>query len=146
MSELSENQQKDIEKAEGTSVKELAPQFVKAIIDKIRGKEIRKQLAFLLDPDNIETSSRLKRNEVMSVNNADWLGRHIDRLEPLREFWVGVANDTDKFKRGGGYARWVCSEGGKRIEEAISFIGASKEEKILAPVISAMKEKGETSK
>lgn len=131
-----------------TSIKKLVPIFLKAIIDRVRGKDIRKQLDFLLNPQTIETSSRLKRNEIMAMNHADFLGRFFQRFRPLRAFWVGVESPKDLFvkKRGGGFARWVISEGGKGRAESINFIGASKEEKIIAPVISALGGKQEESK
>jgi len=135
------------ESTKPTKIKRLAVLLYHAIIDKVRGKDVRKQLDFLLNPATIETSSRLKRNEVMAINNADFLGRHFDRFEPLRNFWVGVSRDKELFVkgRGGGFARWVCSIEGKRIQEAISFMGAVKEQKILAPIISALEGKKEAS-
>ena len=129
-------------------IKKYIPQILRALLDRLRGKDIRKQLDFLLNPKTIETSSRLSSNEIMAINQADWFGRQFHRFRSLREFWVGVSDPKGLFVKGKGgrYTRWVISKEGKGREESINFIGASKEQNVIAPVLSALGVKKEDEK
>lgn len=130
-------------------IKRLGQILIKSIIERVKGRDVRRQLDFLLNPKTIETSSRLSKNEIIAINQADWLGRHFYRFRPLREFWVGI-DETRKGLfvrgRGGGFARWVISDRGLGRTESINFIGASREEKIISPILSMMRGEKEGEK
>jgi hypothetical protein len=94
-------------------------QRFKTFLDVVKGKvEIGSRLKPLLDPDNLQTTTRLTGEEVDFVSDANWLANQWRVFEPLRD----LAREISETK---------ISEGGKGREEAISFMGALTEGKLL---------------
>lgn len=117
-------------RAEEREKSNLIEELTKAVIEKIKGvKSLKKQLEFLLNPEKLETTSRLSKNQVMAINQGDWLGDNFYRFKPLKDFWRG-------------FALWRISLEGKGRQEAISLTGATHEPKVLG-VFPWQKKKGE---
>ena len=94
-------------------------QRFKTFLDVVRGKvEIGSRLKPLLNPENIQTTTRLSGEQIDFVSDANWLADQWKVFEPLRDL-----------------SREICeteiSEGGKGRQEAISFMGALTEGKLL---------------
>ncbi len=93
--------------------------LIRKLLDVFRGKtEIGNRLKPLLNPENLQTTSRLSEVEVDFVTDCNWLANQWKVFEPLRD----LANEL---------CETVISEGGKGRQEAISFIGALTEGKLL---------------
>lgn len=91
----------------------------KMFLDVVKGKAtIQGRLKPLLDPVNLQTTSRLNTSEVDFVTDAHWLASQWDEFKPLKTFAVELCET-------------VISEGGKGRQEAISFMGATLESKLL---------------
>jgi len=89
------------------------------LLSVLRGRvDIKSRLNLLLDPEKIETSTRLSRGQVQFVSLAYSASEKWDFLEPLKQ-----------------YAEHFClsniSLEGKGREEAIRFTGALAESKLL---------------
>jgi hypothetical protein len=94
-------------------------QRFRAFLDIVKGKvEIGSRLKPLLNPENLQTTTRLDSGEVDFVSDAHWLANQWKVFEPLRD----LAHEISETK---------ISEGGKGREEAISFMGALTEGKLL---------------
>ncbi|MEM3629106.1 MAG: hypothetical protein QXE06_07020 [Candidatus Bathyarchaeia archaeon] len=93
--------------------------LVRKLLDVFRGKiEIGNRLRPLLNPENLQTTSRLSESEVDFVTDAHWLANQWKVFEPLRD----LANE---------FAETVISEGGKGRQEAINFVSALTEGRLL---------------
>lgn len=93
--------------------------LIRKLLDVFRGKtEIGNRLKPLLNPENLQTTSRLSEVEVDFVTDCHWLASQWKVFEPLKQL-------ADEF------CETVISEGGKGRQEAISFIGALTEGKLL---------------
>jgi hypothetical protein len=93
--------------------------FVRKLLDIFRGKvEIGNRLRPLLNPENLQTTTRLSDSEVDFVSDAHWLANQWKVFEPLRD----LANEICETN---------ISEAGKGRQEAINFIGALTEGKLL---------------
>jgi hypothetical protein len=94
-------------------------QRFKTFLDIVKGKvEIGSRLKPLLNPENLQTTTRLANEEVDFVSDAHWLANQWKVFEPLRD----LAHEISETK---------ISEGGKGRQEAISFMGALTEGKLL---------------
>jgi len=66
--------------------------IVNAIVSKIEGvKDIKRRLDYLMNPDNIQTSSRLTEEQVQAVNECIWLADHFPQFEGLKQLALGLA-------------------------------------------------------
>lgn len=93
--------------------------LLRKLFDIFRGKvEIGNRLRPLLNPENLQTTTRLNESEVDFVADAHWLADQWKVFEPLRD----LANEICETK---------ISEGGKGRQEAINFVSALTEGKLL---------------
>jgi len=89
------------------------------IWDMYKGKvEIGNRLRPLLNPENLQTTTRLSDSEVDFVSDAHWLANQWKVFEPLRDLAQEICETN-------------ISEAGKGRQEAINFIGALTEGKLL---------------
>jgi hypothetical protein len=89
------------------------------IWDMYKGKvEIGNRLRPLLNPENLQTMTRLTDSEVDFVSDAHWLANQWKVFEPLRDLAHEICETN-------------ISEAGKGRQEAINFIGALTEGKLL---------------
>lgn len=92
--------------------------ILNAIIRKIEGvKDLKRRLDYLMNPDALETSSRLTDMQIQGVNECCWLGDNFSSMEPLKDF-------------ARGFAKWAVSKEGKGRQEAISMIMASEKREL----------------
>ena len=92
---------------------------VRKLLDIFRGKvEIGNRLRPLLNPENLQTTTRLSDSEVDFVSDAHWLANQWKVFEPLRDLAQEICETN-------------ISEAGKGRQEAINFIGALTEGKLL---------------
>jgi hypothetical protein len=104
------------------------------IVDIFRGKvNIKSRLAPLLNPENLQTSSRLNNNQVKFVADAFWLASAYSEFEPLKDYALEVAKTN-------------ISLDGKGREEAISFMGAIEQSKVFQALISSRTSEKESPK
>ena len=93
--------------------------IVRKLLDIFRGKvEIGNRLRPLLNPENLQTTTRLSDSEVDFVSDAHWLANQWKVFEPLRDLAQEICETN-------------ISEAGKGRQEAINFIGALTEGKLL---------------
>ena len=93
--------------------------MVRKLLDIFRGKvEIGNRLRPLLNPENLQTTTRLSDSEVDFVSDAHWLANQWKVFEPLRDLAQEICETN-------------ISEAGKGRQEAINFIGALTEGKLL---------------
>ena len=93
--------------------------IVRKLLDIFRGKvEIGNRLRPLLNPENLQTTTRLSNSEVDFVADAHWLANQWKVFEPLRDLAQEICETN-------------ISEAGKGRQEAINFIGALTEGKLL---------------
>ena len=93
--------------------------LVRKLLDIFRGKvEIGNRLRPLLNPENLQTTTRLSESEVDFVSDAHWLANQWKVFEPLRD----LANEICETN---------ISEAGKGRQEAINFVSALTEGKLL---------------
>lgn len=93
--------------------------LVRKLIDMFKGKiEIGNRLRPLLNPENLQTTTRLSESEVSFVADAHWLANQWKVFEPLRD----LANEICETN---------ISAGGKGRQEAINFVSALTEGKLL---------------
>ena len=88
----------------------------KTLLDVFRGREdIRQKLAFLFNPTNIRTATRLNQKQVEFVSQAYTLAKFYDELEPVKELADQLMWTTPSTK-------------GQRVDEAIRFQQATSEQ------------------
>ena len=93
--------------------------LVRKLLDIFRGKvEINNRLRPLLNPENLQTTTRLSDSEVDFVADAHWLANQWKVFEPLRDLAQEICETN-------------ISEAGKGRQEAISFMSALTEGKLL---------------
>ena len=93
--------------------------LIRKLLDIFRGKiEIGNRLRPLLNPENLQTTTRLTETEADFVADAHWLANQWKVFEPLRD----LANEICETN---------ISEGGKGRQEAINFVSALTEGKLL---------------
>lgn len=109
----------------GEEISEEDLNLLKRLFDVFRGKvEIGNRLRPLLNPENLQTTSRLSETQVDFVTDAHWLASQWKVFEPLRD----LANELCETN---------ISEGGKGRQEAISFVGALTEGKLIKSLMLA---------
>ena len=97
--------------------------ILKKIIDFFKGKiPIHSRLKPILDPDNLQTSSRLSASQVSFVADAFWLAREWDVFDPLKHYAEEIC-------------KTVISKDGEGRKEAIGFVGAIESKKLLERLI-----------
>ena len=97
--------------------------ILKKIIDVFKGKvPIHSRLKPILDPDNLQTSSRLSASQVSFVADAFWLAREWDVFSPLKHYAEEIC-------------KTVISKEGEGRKEAIGFVGAIESKKLLERLI-----------
>jgi len=115
---ITETEQPQVEGAPFETFDDKMQRF-KTFLDVVKGKvDLGSKLKPLLNPDNLQTTTRLDSVEVDFVSDAHWLANQWKVFEPLRD----LAHEISETK---------ISEGGKGREEAISFMGALTEGKLL---------------
>ncbi len=99
-------------------------QRFKNFIDIVKGKvEVGSRLKPLLDPENLQTTTRLSQGEVDFVTDAHWLSLQWKVFEPLKQLAIE-------------YCETVISEEGKGRKEAIEWIGALSGGKMLEKLMA----------
>ena len=99
-------------------------QKFKEFLDVVRGKEDPKsRVKLMLDPDKIQTSTRLSGSEIDMVTDAYWAWKQWPKaFQPLKDF-------VDE------YCLTKISEGGKGREEAISIVAALEQSKLFKQIV-----------
>ena len=97
--------------------------ILKKLIDIFKGKvPIHSRLKPILDPDNLQTSSRLSATQVSFVTDAYWIAREWDVFAPLKYYAEELC-------------KTVISKEGEGRKEAIGFVGATESGKLLEKLI-----------
>lgn len=67
--------------------------ILEAIIRKIEGVkgDIKRQLDYLINPENLRTMSRLSEEQVQAVNECVWIGEAFPQFEGLKLLGLGLA-------------------------------------------------------
>jgi len=98
-------------------------QILKQIIDTFEGREkISSRLKPILDPENLQTSSRLSGSQVSFVIDSFWLADLWSEFRPLKNYAEEVC-------------RTVISKEGEGRKEAIGFVGAIESSKLFEKLV-----------
>jgi len=98
-------------------------QVLKQVIDVFEGREkISSRLKPILDPENLQTSSRLSGSQVSFVIDSFWLANLWSEFKPLKNYAEEVC-------------RTVISKEGEGRKEAIGFVGAIESSKLFEKLV-----------
>jgi len=98
-------------------------QILKQVIDIFEGREkISSRLKPILDPENLQTSSRLSGSQVSFVIDSFWLANLWSEFRPLKNYAEEVC-------------RTVISKEGEGRKEAIGFVGAIESSKLFEKLV-----------